>query len=137
LSTTDKLFQKVILKIIERHIEERGLNSASQFGFCSRHSTTLQSMRLTDHVTSDFNNMPTAAVFLDIGKAFDTTWHLGLPYKLSELKFAISLVKLISSFFLREISAFGTKVKYLRQGIYKQGCHKVPSCPHIVQSIYE
>jgi hypothetical protein len=37
-------------------------------------------------------------VFLDIEKAFDITWHLGLLYKLSELKFLISLVKLISSF---------------------------------------
>jgi hypothetical protein len=31
-------------------------------------------MRLTDHVTLDFNNkMSTAAVFSDIEKAFDTT----------------------------------------------------------------
>jgi hypothetical protein len=40
----------------------------------------------------------TAAVFLDIEKSFDTTWHLGLLYKLSKLKFSISLIKLISSF---------------------------------------
>jgi hypothetical protein len=36
-----------------------------------------------DHVTLNFNNnMSMAAVFFDIEKAFDTTWHLGLPYKL-------------------------------------------------------
>jgi hypothetical protein len=35
---------------------------------------------------------------LDIEKAFSTTWHLGLLYKLSELKFSISVIKLISSF---------------------------------------
>jgi hypothetical protein len=56
-------------------------------------------MRLTDHVTLNFNNnMSTAAVFLDIEKAFDTTWHTGLLYKLSELKFSASLIKLIASF---------------------------------------
>jgi hypothetical protein len=51
------------------------------------HSKTLQcSMRLADHGTLSFNNnMSTVAVFLDIEKAFDTTWHSGLPYKLSEL----------------------------------------------------
>jgi retron-type reverse transcriptase len=43
-------------------------------------------MRLADHVTLNFNNkMSTAAVFLDIEKAFDTTWHTGLLYKLSKL----------------------------------------------------
>jgi retron-type reverse transcriptase len=34
---------------------------------------------------------------LDIEKAFDTTWHTGLLYKLSKLEFSISLIKLISS----------------------------------------
>jgi hypothetical protein len=39
-----------------------------------------------------------AAVFLDIEKVFTTLWHLGLLYKLSELKLSSSLIKLISSF---------------------------------------
>jgi hypothetical protein len=36
-------------------------------------------------------------VFLDIEK-FDTTCHSGLPYKLSELEFLTSLIKLVASF---------------------------------------
>jgi hypothetical protein len=77
-STTGKLFEKVILKIVQRHIEE------SQIGFRAYCSMTLQCMRLTDHVTLNFNNnMSTAAIFLNIEKAFDTTWHIGLLYKLS------------------------------------------------------
>jgi hypothetical protein len=56
-------------------------------------------MRLTDYFSLTFNNnMSTAAVFLDIEKAFDTTWHYGLLYKLSELQFSISLIKPIASF---------------------------------------
>jgi hypothetical protein len=55
-------------------------------------------MRLTDHVTLNFNNMSRAAVFLDIEKAFDTTWHTGLLYKLSKFDFSVSFIKLISSF---------------------------------------
>jgi hypothetical protein len=67
-------------------IEERGLLNASQFGFHTHHSMTCQCMRLMDQVTLNFNNnMSTAAVFLDIVKAFDTTWYLGLVYKLSNL----------------------------------------------------
>jgi hypothetical protein len=55
-------------------------------------------MKLMDYVTFNFNNnMSTAAVFLDIEKAFDIAWHLGLLYKLSTLQFSISLIKLIGS----------------------------------------
>jgi hypothetical protein len=76
LSTTGKLFEKVILNSLQKHINERSLLNASHFGFRARHSMTLQCMRLTDHVTLNFNNkISTAAVFLDIEKAFDTTWH--------------------------------------------------------------
>jgi hypothetical protein len=42
--------------------------------------------------------MSTAAVFLDIEKAFDTTWHTGLLYKLAKMEFSVNLIKLISSF---------------------------------------
>jgi hypothetical protein len=93
LSTTGQLFENVILKILQKHIEERGLLNASQFDFRARHSTTLRCMRLTDHMTLNFNNkLSTAAVFLDIEIAFDTTWHSGLLYKLSKLKLSASLI---------------------------------------------
>jgi hypothetical protein len=56
-------------------------------------------MRLADHITINFNNnMSTAAVFLDIEKAFDKTWHSGLLHKLSELAFSTRLIKLVASF---------------------------------------
>jgi hypothetical protein len=74
LSTKGKLFERVILKTVQRNIEERGLLHSSQFGFRDRHSTTLQFMRLTDQVTLNLNNnTSTAAVFLDIEQVFDTT----------------------------------------------------------------
>jgi hypothetical protein len=69
LPTAGKLFEKAILKLLQKHIEEEGLLNASQFSFRVRHSTTLQLMRLTDHVTLNFNNkMSTVAVFLDMEK---------------------------------------------------------------------
>jgi hypothetical protein len=80
-------------------VEERGLLNANQFGFRAPHSRALQFMRLTGKVSLNFNNnMSTAAVFLDNKKAFDTTWHSGLLYKLSKIEFSTSLIKLISSF---------------------------------------
>jgi hypothetical protein len=94
-----KLFEKVIPKKFQRHIEEKGLLNARKFGFRARHSSTLQCMRHTGHVTLNFNiNMSTPTVFLDTENPFDTTWHLDLLYKFSKLKFSNSLIKLISSF---------------------------------------
>jgi hypothetical protein len=56
-------------------------------------------MRLMDNVTLTFNNkIFTAEVFLDIEKAFDTTWLPGLLYKEPKLEFSNSLIKLIHSF---------------------------------------
>jgi hypothetical protein len=42
--------------------------------------------------------MSTATVFLHTEKAFDTTWHPGLLYKLPRLQFSANMIKLISSF---------------------------------------
>jgi hypothetical protein len=98
LPSTGKVFEKVILETVKRHIGESNLLNASQFAFRARHRMTLQSIRIADQVTLHFNNMSTAAVFLDIEKASDTTWHPGLLYMLPKLQFSTSLIKLISSF---------------------------------------
>jgi hypothetical protein len=67
LPSTGKLFQKIILQIVRRHIGEKLLHNASQFGSRARQSLTLRRMRLADHVTLNFNNkISTVAVFLDI-----------------------------------------------------------------------
>jgi hypothetical protein len=56
-------------------------------------------MNLADHATLIFNNkMCTAAVFLDIEKAFDTTWHTGLLYMFAKIEFSVNLIGWISSF---------------------------------------
>jgi hypothetical protein len=139
LSTTGKVFEKVILKIVKRHIGEQNLLNASHFGFRARHSTTLQCMKLADHVTLNFNNnMSTAAVFLNIEKAFDTTWHPGLLYKLSKSQFSNNLIKLIS------LGSYATKIQGLsRRRSFdaevhaSRGATRFRPIPHIVQFVYK
>jgi hypothetical protein len=105
-----KLFEKIILQIVQKHIGGRNLLNASQFGFHARHSTTLQCMRLADHVILNFNNkIFTAEVFLDIEKTFDTTWHPGFLCKLSKLNFSTRIIKLISSFLLQRKFSLGRR----------------------------
>jgi hypothetical protein len=88
LSTTDKIFEKVIQKVVQMHLDENDLLNASHFDFRALRSTTLQFMSLMNYVTFKFkNSMSTAVVFLDIEKPFDTIWHTGLLYKLSKLHF--------------------------------------------------
>jgi hypothetical protein len=55
LPLTGKVFEKVTLEIVQRHVGGRNLLNASQFGFHARHSPTLQCVRLADHVTLNFN----------------------------------------------------------------------------------
>jgi hypothetical protein len=97
LSMTSNLFEKAILHTVQRQVEEQNLLHASQFGFCSRHSTTFQCMSLlADHVTLNFsNNIFTAAIFSDIRKPLTL---LGILYKIYELSFSARIIKIISSF---------------------------------------
>jgi hypothetical protein len=106
LSTTGQLCDKVILKIVQQHVDENNLRNACHFGFRARHSTALQPVRLIDHATLNFNNnMSTAAVSLDIVKVFGTTWHPGLLYKLPKIHFRPSSIKLIP--FQQKIQSYG------------------------------
>jgi hypothetical protein len=140
LPTTGKLFEKVILKFVQKHIEEKGLLNASQFGFRARHSTTLQCMRLTDHVTLNFNNkMSTAAVFLDIEKAFDTTWHPSLLYKLSKLEFSTNLIKLFGSFLSqkKKIQGFGRRRDVNAKGDASRGATGFGPVPYTFYHVHK
>lgn len=73
----------------------------------SQHGTSKQKLKY--HVTFNFyNNTSTAAVFLNVEKAFNPTWYLGLLYKLFKLQFSASVIQLISSFLSdRKFQSFG------------------------------
>jgi hypothetical protein len=51
LSTMGKLFEKLIIRTIQKQSEKRNLLNASKFGFRAHHSTALQCMTLADHIT--------------------------------------------------------------------------------------
>jgi len=45
--------------------------------------------------------------FFDIEKAFDSTWHPGQLYKLSELRLSATIINFISSFLSNGTFSFG------------------------------
>ena len=70
----------------------------------------MQLARLVNHTTREFNhNKHTGAVFLDIEKAFDTTWHEGLIYKLIGYRFPRYIIHLIMFYLNNRIVYFGTR----------------------------
>ena len=79
LDTIGKLFEKFVLTSILYEVSERGLLRDEEFGFRSRHSTSLQLARLVERITRNFGERRlTGAVFLDVAKVFDTVWIEGL-----------------------------------------------------------
>jgi len=99
LDTIGKLFEKILITKIFHEVNMRGLLGNEQFGFCPRHSTSLQLARLVEKITGNFGEKRlTGAVFLDVSKAFDSVWIDGLLYKLTLINFPSYIVHTISSY---------------------------------------
>lgn len=97
LSSLSKVYEKVILKKIHEVLAGKIRNE--QFAFRPDHSTTLQLVKLLDDLSTNWNNNEhSAAIFLDVAKAFDKVWHEGLLYKLSVLNTPTTLIKIVQSF---------------------------------------
>lgn len=97
LSSISKVYEKVILEKLRSECAGKIRNE--QFAFRQGHSTTNQLIKLMDDLSTNTNKKEqTAAIFLDVEKAFDRIWHAGLIFKMSRLQIPIGLIKLIESF---------------------------------------
>jgi hypothetical protein len=102
-------------------------------------STALQCIRLADHMTFNFNNnMSTTAVFLDIEKAFDITWHLGLiklnSSFLSQRKFRVSDKG--ETFMPRDIQAGVPQGSVLSPMLYSIYINDTPQTPGVYLGLF-
>lgn len=96
LPTMSKLFEKLVLKSLQKCIKPR----PEQHAFREGHSTTTQLVQLFKDLKNNKSEKKyTAATFLDIEKAFDRVWHIGLIHKLNKnTDLPNYTVKLIKSF---------------------------------------
>lgn len=152
LSPLGKIFEKALLKRINSVITENDTLPSTQFGFRARHGTNLQLLRLVDHITTEFNNKAsTAAVFLDIEKAFDRTWYPGLICKLADAGIPAYLLTIIKSYltdrtfrvqFNQGISTARNTEAGVPQGsvlapvLYNIFTHDIPSEPGVHLALY-
>ena len=137
LDTIGKLFEKILLARILHEVNVHRLMRDEQFGFCPRHSTSLQLASLVERITRNFGRKRlTGAVFLVLAKAFDTVWIDGLLYKLTLLNFPSYIVHTISSYLRgRTFKAFFQTATSSRQGM-RAGVAQGGLISHILYSLY-
>lgn len=97
LPVMGKLFEKIIRKLLTTAASKNIPNF--QYGFKQKHSTTHPLTILASNIqTTRLNHQHTAALFLDINKAFDSVWHRGMLFKLAQMNVPRYLILLIKSF---------------------------------------
>lgn len=96
LSTLSKITERVILNRLNSNLNTNRILVNKQFGFRHKHSTTTLLGQLVDHITNGYNeNKHTGMIVLDKEKAYDTVWHEGHLFKLSQYKFLPYIIKII------------------------------------------
>lgn len=99
LTTMSKILEKLILTRLQKHEKQHNIIIQEQYGFRKSHSTTLQLANITNQITQNYNlNKVTAVLSLDIEKAFDTVWHDGLIYKLTQTNIPTYITQIIISY---------------------------------------
>lgn len=149
LVTMSKVFEKILLNYLKKYIRPR----TEQHAFRHGHSTTTQLTKLIDDlVINTNNNRHTAAIFLDMEKAFDRVWHDGLIHKLHTMSTVpTSLIKIIQSFlsnrnFKIQISDLKSTLRRIEAGVPQGSClspllyihyiNDLPSSPHVTTSLF-
>jgi Reverse transcriptase (RNA-dependent DNA polymerase) len=95
------MFERVLLTRLQKHADINEIIPPAQFGFRAGHSSVHQVARLVSAITTARDDYKvTAAIFLDVAKAFDRVWHEGLLVKLISLDFPPYLIHLSRSFLL-------------------------------------
>jgi hypothetical protein len=83
LPIMSKLFEKLLLKILQSVITTKKLIPNHKFGFRKQHSTLEQVHRINEAIEQAIEEKKICrAAFLDVSQAFDRVWHKGLEYKL-------------------------------------------------------
>ena len=94
-----KIFEKIIFDQMYAFFNENKLITEHQSGFRPGDSTINQLTSITHEIYSAFEKFDeTRAVFLDISKAFDKTWHEGLIFKLKQFGVSGNLLNLLSNY---------------------------------------
>jgi hypothetical protein len=99
LNSLGKLFEKIILKRLNYQLFERNVLREEQFGFKRGHSTTHALLRNVERITHGYNHKKsTVLLCLDIERAFDKVWTIGLVAKLIQINISPHLIHVLHNY---------------------------------------
>ena len=99
-----KLFEQVIKKRLRKHLEDNSFFSKYQSGFRKSKSTNDHLFRLSQTIMERFNwGEHVIVAFLDVEKAFNNVWHIGLRYKIYQLDLPTKLCRWLSDFLVGRV----------------------------------
>lgn len=99
LSCLSKVLERLMLKHINKHLEDNNIIPDMQHGFRSGKSTVHQLSRVINQAKNGFETgKSTGMIIMDVEKAFDRLWIDGLLHKMIELGFNPRIIKFLASF---------------------------------------
>jgi hypothetical protein len=94
-----KLFERILAHRVRGNLEDNKFFNKWQKAYRDKKEGIEHILRLVEHVQLGQNrNWVTAAILLDVEKAFDSVWHDGLKYKLAHCNLPTKIVRILSSF---------------------------------------
>ena len=96
-----KIYERLIYNALFNYFKDNKLFTPSQSGFLPGGSCITQLLSIIHEIQTAFDKNPTAdvrGVFLDILKAFDKVWHIGLLFKLKAYGVDDGLLSLLENY---------------------------------------
>ena len=94
-----RLFERLILRRLQSHLDKEKILVTSQSGFRKNRSTRDNLVYLVQKSKESFNRgRNVLAIFFDIEAAFDKVWHNGLIYKLIQARVPYYIVRFMITF---------------------------------------
>ena len=93
------LFKKGDLSLLSNYRPSNNLLAEQQYGYRFNHSTEYSAVKFVDHISNEMESVNTsAALYIDLSKAFDTLSFDILLYKLSHYGIKDNAFKLLKSY---------------------------------------
>ena len=99
LPVSGKIFERLLHDSMFKFFTENNLISHDQSGFKPGDSCTNQLLSIMHRIYKSFNDgHEVLSVFLDMSKAFDKVWHMGLVFKLKQNGISGNLLSTLTDF---------------------------------------